>query len=58
MIHGNFLSGMHGFWDNEVLLQAGYDVNVISPPGDALGDFYIGFWKSDHDFPIVFHSKF
>jgi len=23
--HSNFLSGMHGFRDNEVLLQAGYD---------------------------------
>jgi len=30
-----FLSVMHGFWDNEVLLQAGYDVIVISPPGVA-----------------------
>jgi len=26
----NFLSGMHGFRDNEVLLQGGYDVIVIS----------------------------
>jgi len=26
---------MHGFRDNEVLLQAGYDVIVISPPGGA-----------------------
>jgi len=26
---------MQGFWDNEVLLQAGYDVIVISPPEGA-----------------------
>jgi len=35
----NFISGMHGFPDNEVLLQAGYDVIVISPPGGALRYF-------------------
>jgi len=29
-------SGMHDFRDNEVLLQAGYDVIVITPPGGAL----------------------
>jgi len=34
-LHSNFLSGMHGFQDNEVLLQAGYDVIVISQPGVA-----------------------
>jgi len=34
---------MHGFRDNEVLLQAGYDVIVISPPGGASGDFHDGF---------------
>jgi len=30
--HSNFLCGMHGFRDNEVLLQAEYDVLVIPPP--------------------------
>jgi len=30
-----FLSGMHGFRENMVLLQAGYDAIVISPPGGA-----------------------
>jgi len=30
---------MHGFRDNEVLLQGGYDVIVISPLGGASGDF-------------------
>jgi len=30
---------MHGFRDNEVLLQAGYDVMVIYPLGGASGVF-------------------
>jgi len=30
---------MHGFRDNEVLLQAGYDVIVIYPQGGASGEF-------------------
>jgi len=30
---------MHGFRNNEVLLQAGYDVIVIFPLGGASGDF-------------------
>jgi len=29
---------MHGFQDNKVLLQAGYDVIVIFPPGGASVD--------------------
>jgi len=37
--HRNFLSAMHGVRDNEVLLQAGYDVIVISPLGSALRYF-------------------
>jgi len=32
---------MHGFQDIEVLLQAGYDVIVISPPGSAACNFLI-----------------
>jgi len=39
VFHFNFSSGMHGFWDDEVLLQAGYDVIVIYPLGGASGDF-------------------
>jgi len=31
---------MHGFRDNEVVLQAGYDVIVISPLG-ALQDIFL-----------------
>jgi len=35
VIHSNFLSAMHVFRDNEVLLQAGNDVIVISPPKNS-----------------------
>jgi len=36
--HSNFLSGMHGFRDKEVLLPTGYDVIVIFPscPGHCM----------------------
>jgi len=38
--HSNFLSVMHGFrYINEVLLQGGYDVIVISPPGGTSSCF-------------------
>jgi len=57
VFHSDFLSGMHGFRDNEVLLQAGYDVIVISPLAGVSGDFHDGFWKSDHDSLIAFHSN-
>jgi len=57
MIHSNFISGMHGYRDNKVSLQAGYDVIVISPSGGASRDFYDGFWKSDHGFLIVINSN-
>jgi len=49
---------MHGFRDIKVLLQAGYDVIVILPPGAFQAIFHDGFWKSDHDFLIAFHSNF
>jgi len=39
VFYDNFSSGMHGFRDNEVLLQGGYDVIVISPLGGASGEF-------------------
>jgi len=39
VINTNFLTAMHGFRDNEVLLPTGYDVIVISP----LGAFKTGF---------------
>jgi len=40
VIHCNFLSATDFFRDSKVLLQAGYDVIVISPPGSASGDFH------------------
>jgi len=39
--HSKFLSAMHGFRDNEVLLSTGCDVIVISPPGGATRSFLI-----------------
>jgi len=43
---------------NKVLLQTGYDVIVISPPGVAHAILRDGFWKSDYDFLIAYHSNF
>jgi len=57
VFHSNFLSVMHGFWDNEVLLQAGYHVIVISPLGALQANFNDGFWKSDLDFLIAFYAN-
>jgi len=45
-----FLHGMHGFRDNEVLLQAGYDVIMISPPGSVARNFLIA--DSERTTPI------
>jgi len=58
VFHGNALSGMHSFQDNEVLMQARYDVIVISPLGALPANFHDGIWNSDHDFLMVFHSNF
>jgi len=58
VFHSNFVSEMLGFWDNMVLLQAGYDVIMISSPRGASDDYSGRIWKSDHDFLIVFHSNF
>jgi len=38
VIHNNFLSAKHDFQYNEILMQARYDVMVISPPGSASRD--------------------
>jgi len=48
VIHSNFLFVMHGFRHNEVLLQAGYDVTVISPLGGASGEFS---WRILNEWP-------
>jgi len=58
VIHSNFLSAIHGFWDNDVLLPTGYDVIVSPPPGVFHAIFHDGFWNSDHDFLIAFHNNF
>jgi len=42
---------MHGFRDNKVLMQAGYDVIVISPPGEAESHFLIA--DSEKATPIL-----
>jgi len=44
----NFLSGMHGFRDYEVLLQDGYDDIVISPPGGVSRYFTWRILKGRH----------
>jgi len=57
VFRGNFSSGMHGFRDYEVLLQARYDVIVISTLGALPANFLDGFWSSDHDFLMTFYEK-
>jgi len=58
MFHSNFFSGMHGFWDNKVIMQARYDVIMISSPRGASNYYSFAFWKSEHDFLIVIQSNF
>jgi len=53
----NFLPVMHGFWDNKMLSQAGYDVIVISL-WVLYAILYDWFWKSDYDFPMAFRTNF
>jgi len=50
VFHCNFLSALHGFRDNEVLLLTGYDVMVIFPLGDALGGFS---WRILKERPLL-----
>jgi len=49
---------MHGFCNknNEVLLQAGYDVIVISPPGGAAHNFLMAY--SDRAIHILLHCNY
>jgi len=53
-----FLSEMHGFRDDEVLLKAGYDVSVISPLVGVSGNFSWRILKDDHDFLVAFYTNF
>jgi len=55
VIHSNFVSGMQGFRDNEVLLPTGYDVIVIYPLGAFHMGLVDGIWKSDPSFIIMVH---
>jgi len=50
--HSNFSSGMRCFRDNDVLLQAGYDVIVIILAGALDAILHSEFWQSDHDLLI------
>jgi len=54
MIHSNFLSALHGFRHNDVLLPT----VIVSPPQGTLHTrFHDGFWKSDYDFQLMIHSN-
>jgi len=58
VINSNFLSAVHAFRDNEVLLT-GYDINVSPPPGGALRDFLSRILKERprlHDFLSTMHG--
>jgi len=50
--HSNFSSEMHSFRDNEILLQTGYDVIVISPLGGVSRRFC---WQNLKEQPL-FHN--
>jgi len=49
---------MYGFQDNEVLLQAKYDVTWFLRQGAPHAILHDGFWKSDTDFIIIFNCHF
>jgi len=53
VIHSNFLSAIHSFRDNEVLLPTGYDVIVISPLGSVSHRFC---WRNLKERP-QFHNR-
>jgi len=58
VFYNNFLSVMHGFRENEVILQTRNDVIMTSPQGGASGDFSWRILKDDHDLLLVFHINF
>jgi len=58
VIHSNFLSAMHGFRDNDVLCQPDMTSSSVLRQETLHAIFHDGFWKSDHDFQIAFHSNF
>jgi len=52
VINSNFLSAMHGFRENVLLLQGGYDFAVISPLGGVSHRFC---WRNLKEWP-QFHN--
>jgi len=67
VIHNNFLSAMHGFRDNDVLLQPDMTSSSVLRQAALHAIFHDGFWKSDHDvivilppgaFQAIFHDGF
>jgi len=54
--HQDFMKWFNS--NNEVLLKTGYGVIVIFPSRALHAVFHDGFWKSDHDLLIAFHSNF
>jgi len=58
VIHSNFLSAMHGFRDNEVYCQPDMTSTSVLRQGALQAIFRDEFWKSEHDFLIVFHIIF
>jgi len=53
--HSNFLSGIHGLWDNEVLLQIGYDVIVIVFPRERFTQVLLTESERGLSFIIMVH---
>jgi len=56
--YSNFLSRMHGFLDNEVLLQVNMSSSWFLRQGMLYAILHDGFWKSDYDFLIALYSNF
>jgi len=58
VIDSNFVSGLHGFWDNKVFCKPDMTSSLFLRQGALSANFHDGFWKSDNNFLIVLHSKF
>jgi len=56
--HSNVCSVMHGFRDNEVYWKPNMTSSWFIRQGALNAIFFDGFWKSDHEFLIAFHSNF
>jgi len=58
VIHYNFSSVKHGFRENEVFCKPDMTSSWFGRRKALHAIFYDGFWKSDHNFLIAFHSNF